>query len=201
MVITSGFIVLCVIIRRHYATTLKALHNFNQILGNLPLPELKETPQKNAGGATAVLMVSGYNGVGIHSILAIQRFFPGHFKNFVFLGVGAIDSGRFKGVAEIDGLKRHVQADMERYVHLVNRLGFYAEFKTSLGTEIIEELNDLCHEVAPFWEKKVFFMGQLAFQGETFWTRLLHNQTAFALHRRLLFAGFEAVVLPIRLRL
>jgi hypothetical protein len=55
--------------------------------------------------------------------------------------------------------------------------------------------------VAGDWPKKVYFTGQLAFEGETFWTRLLHNQTSFALQRRLLFSGLEVVILPIRVRL
>ena len=146
-------------------------------------------------------MVSGYNGVGIHSILAIQRFFPGHFKNIVFLSAGIIDSGRFKGRAEIDSLMRTVEQDLAKYVKLANKLGFYAESKAGLGTDVIEELDLLCQQTAMEWDKKVYFMGQLAFEGETFWTRLLHNQTSFALQRKLLFNGLEAVILPIRLRL
>ncbi len=37
--------------------------------------------------------------------------------------------------------------------------------------------------------------------GETWWTRLLHNQTSFTIQRRLLFSGLQAVLLPIRVRL
>jgi hypothetical protein len=94
-----------------------------------------------------------------------------------------------------------VDEDLRRYVKLANKLGFYAEFRAGLGTDITEELELLCLQVAKEWDRKVFFMGQLAFEGETFWTRLLHNQTSFALQRKLLFNGLEAVILPIRLRL
>jgi amino acid transporter len=201
IVVTSCFIGVCVLIRRHYANTLQALRDLNQVLSNIPLKDVEVAPQKNPHGPTAILMVSGYNGIGIHSILAIQRVFPGHFKNFVFLGIGIIDSGRFKGASEIDALKRNVKQDLEKYVSLANRLGFYAEYRMGLGIDAISELEKLCHTVFREWEKKVYFMGQLAFQGETFWTRMLHNQTAFALQRRLLFNGFETVILPIRLRL
>jgi hypothetical protein len=90
---------------------------------------------------------------------------------------------------------------LAKYVKLANRLGFYAESRAGLGTDVISELDVLCQQVAMEWEKKVYFMGQLAFEGETFWTRLLHNQTSFALQRKLLFNGLEAVILPIRLRM
>jgi hypothetical protein len=96
---------------------------------------------------------------------------------------------------------RNVEQDLDKYVKLANRMGFYAESKAGLGTDVIEELDLLCQQAAMEWGKKVYFMGQLAFEGETFWTRLLHNQTSFALQRKLLFNGLEAVILPIRLRM
>jgi amino acid transporter len=201
LLVTGAFVAACFSIRAHYRQTLHSLRDLNQVLGNLPLPEITEAPPKQAHSPTAVLMVSGYNGIGIHSILAIQRFFPGHFKNFVFLSTGVIDSGRFKGVDEIDDLRSTVGEDLQRYIKLANRMGFYAESRMGLGTDVIEELELLCLQVAKEWEKKVYFMGQLAFEGETFWTRLLHNQTSFALQRKLLFNGLETVILPIRLRL
>jgi hypothetical protein len=71
----------------------------------------------------------------------------------------------------------------------------------ALGTDIVQELDDLCQQVAGEWPKRVFFTGQLAFEGESWWTRLLHNQTSFNVQRRLLFNGLQAVILPIRVRL
>ncbi len=201
LAVTGFFIAVCMLIRRHDHHTTKALKELNQILTNLPLRDhVGEALVKRGTEPTAVLMVSGYNGIGIHSILAIQRFFPGHFKNIVFLSVGIIDSGRFKGRAEIDALMKSVDQDLHKYVELANRLGIYAEFRAGLGTDVIEELLFLCHKITPDWQKRVYFMGQLAFEGETFWNRLLHNQTSFELQRKLLFHGFEAVILPIRMR-
>ncbi len=93
---------------------------------------------------------------------------------------------------------KSVEQDLARYVQLANRMGFYAESSGGIGTDVIEELQFQCHKVASNWQKRVYFMGQLAFAGETFWNRLLHNQTSFELQRKLLFHGFEAVILPIR---
>lgn len=201
ILVTGALIALCFAIKRHYADTLHSLRDLNRILGGLPIKEGTETriPEKKPDAPTAVLMVGGYNGIGIHSILAIQRFFPGHFKNFVFLSVGIIDSDHFKGRSEIDALMRSVEQDLAKYVRLAQSYGFYAESKASLGTDVIEALELMCQQTGDRWSKKVFFMGQLAFEGETFWSRLLHNQTSFVLHRRLLFHGLAAVILPIRL--
>jgi amino acid transporter len=198
---TGCVIAMCMGVQRHYRATTRALRGLDDILTQLPLPDLTNPPAKQTHAPTAVLMVNSFNGMGIHSMLAIQRFFPGHFKNFVFLSVGILDSDRFKGVEEIDALKQAVEKDNSKYVEMAMRMGFYAESYMGLGTDVIEELEVLCNQVSHAWERKVYFMGQLAFEGETFWTRLLHNQTSFALQRKLLFSGFETVILPIRVRL
>lgn len=201
LAITGVLIAFCLWVHKHYNDTNKALKHLDEILTQLPLPEQYEAPTKKLDEPTALLMVNGYNGMGIHSILAIHRFFPGHFKNFVFLSVGVIDSDRFKGTAELENLKQSVNQDLEKYVVLSNKMGIYAEHRYTLETDVIEGLETLCDRVSQEWDRKVFFMGQLAFEGETFWTRLLHNQTSFALQRKLLFLGHEAVILPIRVRL
>ena len=70
-----------------------------------------------------------------------------------------------------------------------------------LGVDAIDELELLCQQAAMEWSHKIFFMGQLTFEGKPSGRDFLHNQTSFAMQRRLLFDGFETVILPIRLRL
>jgi amino acid transporter len=201
LVITGALITFCLWVHAHYRDTAKALRHLDDILTHLPLPEEAPETKKQTSKPTAVLLVNSYNGMGIHSLLSIHRLFPGHFKNFVFVSVGVIDSDRFKGKAEIDNLQNSVQADLDKYVQLSQRMGLYAESKLILETDVIEGLERVCEQVAQEWPKRVFFMGQLAFEGETFWTRFLHNRTSFVLQRRLLFNGQQAVILPIRVRL
>ena len=45
----------------------------------------------------------------------------------------------------------------------------------------------------------MFFAGKLVFQRERWFQRLLHNETAYQLQRRLQFAGLNAMVLPVRI--
>ena len=49
-----------------------------------------------------------------------------------------------------------------------------------------------------FFPPARFYLGQLVFESDRFYYRLLHNETAFAIQRRLKFAGLQAIVLPIR---
>ena len=46
--------------------------------------------------------------------------------------------------------------------------------------------------------RSIFYLGQLVFENDRVYYRILHNETAFAIQRRLQFAGLQAIVLPIR---
>lgn len=201
IVITGGFVAFCFWVHRHYGETANALKHLDEILLDLPLPEVVAPVQILPNQPTAVLMVNGYNGMGIHLFLGIHKSFPGYFKNFIFLSVGVIDTDRFKGLGEIENLKSSIRKDLDKYVELSNKMGFYAESYMTLETDVTEGLEALCQEVSPKWPRKMFFTGQLVFEQETLWNRLLHNQTAFALQRKLIFKGLEVVILPIRVRL
>ncbi|MBI3302259.1 MAG: amino acid permease, partial [Deltaproteobacteria bacterium] len=199
VLITSAVIGLCLYIHHHYREAEKSLRRLDDILLELPLPDNPPpVPPRDVNAPTAVFFVNGYNGLGIHSVLGVPRLFGTHFKNFVFVGVGVIDSSRFKGREEIDNLHRQTEESLEKYVAFVKRQGYYAEYWYSLGTDAIDELERLAHEVAKRFPRSVFFAGKLVFEQEQFWHKVLHNQAAFTLQRRLQFSGLQMVVLPVR---
>ncbi len=67
-----------------------------------------------------------------------------------------------------------------------------------VGTEAVETAEAVCNAIAREFPRAVFFAGRLVFQRERFFQRLLHNETAYQLQRRLQFAGMNAMVLPVR---
>lgn len=75
---------------------------------------------------------------------------------------------------------------------------FGASGRSSFGTDPVDELVELCPKVMAEYPRAVFFAGHLVFPQETYWTRILHSQTAYELQRRLQFQGVPMVVLPIR---
>jgi len=199
VVLTSAVVGLCLYINYQYREAEEALRQLDEVLLELPLPdEPPVVPARDTNAPTAAFFVNGFNGLGIHSVLAVPRLFGTHFKNFVFISVGVIDSSRFKGREEIDNLRRQTEENLERYVHFVKRQGAYAEYWYALGTDPIDELERLAHEVAQRFPRTVFFAGKLVFEQEGFWHKVLHNQAAFTLQRRLQFAGLQMMVLPIR---
>ena len=146
-----------------------------------------------------MLLVGGYGGLGVHALLTVQRTFPGHFKNFIFLSVGVIDAAAMKGIEEVDRVRLRTQGALEQYVQLAGRLKLAADYRMEIGTEATSVAEKLCLEVAQEFPRAVFFAGKLVVQRERWFQRLLHNETAYQLQRRLQFAGLNAMVLPVRI--
>jgi amino acid transporter len=195
---TGGFVMFCVLVRGHYRRVRRMLSTLDEVLTNLPLPEAKSIPELAVDGPTAIVLVESYAGLGIHTLLSIQRMFPRHFKNFVFCSVGLVDSGQFKGVQDVHGLEEKTRSDLEHYVELAHRMGFYAEYRYTIGTDLIGELEGMCLDLVKEFRRPVVFAGQLVFERENLFTRTLHHETAFSIQRRLQFGGVQVIILPIR---
>jgi hypothetical protein len=204
VVITTLVIGLCFFIRRHYRHVAAELDRLYSELGDLP--QVVASPSAAAVGPldphmpTAAVLVGSYGGVGMHTVLNIVRAFPGHFKNLVFLSVGVIDSGEFKGEHALENLRQRTEKMLARYVAIANSLGMPATARVGIGTEAVAEAEKLCVEIAREFPHIVFFAGKMIFQREKWYHRLLHNETALAVETRLRWLGKTMVTLPIRVR-
>ena len=199
LLVTTIIALGCMAIRRHYIRTAHSLHRLDDTLTTVPLPRSEPTAapmQRNA--QTAILTVTNFGGLGIHSLLNQFRIFPNQFKQIVFVSVGAIDSGRFKGADEIESLRKSTETELQKYVDFARKLGVPAEYRYSIGTDIVDELEALCLQASKDYPRSVTFGGQLVFQKEGAIVRWLHNQTCPALQRRLAFHGLPMVILPVR---
>jgi hypothetical protein len=77
-------------------------------------------------------------------------------------------------------------------------MGHYAEYRYTLGTDLIAELEGICLDLTKEFRRPVVFAGQLVFQRENLFTRSLHHETAYSIQRRLQFRGVQVIILPIR---
>ena len=203
LLVTGVLIAVSFWVKSHYRGTQKKLHRLNELvaaaLADDALTMVEKTPAKcDFNGRTAVFLVNGFNGLGLHTLLAVVRMFPKVYHNFVFLQVGVLDAGNFKGAAEVENLRQHSRNEVERYVSYMSRRGFYAEAHYALGTDIVDEAAKLCDHIAEKFPQSQFFAGQLAFKDESLVTRWLHNHTVFELQRRLYQNGRPMLILPIQ---
>jgi len=197
--ITSVVIALCLIIRTHYDKVKAEFKKLDLMLSELPSTEKRNTKPVDPSEMTAIQLVTGYNGFGIHTFLSIARNFPNLYKNFIFVSIAVIDTGSFKGKAEIENLKESVLKELEKYVDLARRFGFSAEYRFETGIDVVESATEICRVTSAKFPHSTVFAGQLTFDMEKFYHRLLHNETAFAIQRRLHWEGITAVILPIRM--
>jgi K+ transporter len=203
IMITTLVIGLCFITRRHYRRVATRLDQLYQELGDLPhtvSARPRPTGEVDPKKATAAVLVGSYGGVGIHTLLNIFRTFPGHFKNLVFVSVGVVDSGEFKGEHAVEDLRQRTEEMLAKYVGLASELGVPATSRMSIGTEAVAEAERLCLEVAREFPQVVFFAGKMIFQREKWYHRLLHNETALAVEKRLRWLGKTMVTLPVRVQ-
>ena len=201
LVVTGGFIGLCFLIKNHYLMVRRHLKKLDDLLTTLQFgTKRRRITRKNATASTAILMVNGYNGLGLHTMFSILKLFPDRFKNFLFVEVGTIDSSRFKGLDALHDLEVSVKSDLEKYVDLAHNLGFYSEFRYAMNVDRLEALEEICGGIAKEFRDAVFFVGKLVFERETWTSNILHSQTSLHIQKRLLFAGHQVIVMPIRLR-
>jgi amino acid transporter len=204
--VTGVLIILCLLIHGHYVRVRAKLAELNAQLGDMqelvssdekkePEPPVALDPRRQ----TAVLLVNAYSGLGIHTLLIVLKTFPGQFKQVYFASVGVLDSGNFKGVEEVARLREDRRATIDKFVRLARSLGLTAGGEFTLGTDPVAESAHLALKIRQQFPRSVFFAGKLLFEAEKWYYPLLHNETAYAITRRLQLQGIPMVVMPIRI--
>jgi len=99
--VTGALLALCYLIRGHYRARGRRLLQIHRemepVVAAVEAKASAAVPAFDATRPTAALLVGGYGGLGIHSLLTILRTFQGHYHNLVIVCVGVLDSGEFKG--------------------------------------------------------------------------------------------------------
>jgi len=166
--------------------------------GSAKVDQKKKGAEFDPKEKTAAIMVNGFNGLGLHTLFSVFRLFSGVYKNFVFVQVGTVDAGNFKGASEMENLGEHVRQETNRYVTYMKENGYYAEAFTKIGTDVVASIEEIVPEITERFQNVVFFGGQLVFPEESFVTRWLHNYIVFAVQRKLYMQGTPFIILPIR---
>jgi amino acid transporter len=197
IVVTAALVGVCMVVKAHYRAVARQLALLDADLGTLAGLE-GSGGEPDARKPTAVLLVGQFGGLGVHSMLSIQRTFPDYFANLIFVSVAVYDSGTFKGTAEIDTQRRAVEESAQKYVSLARSLGWNSSSTTAEGLDPVHEATRLCIDLSRQYPRVVFFAGKLIWKRETWMQRILHNETAYQVERRLHWKGLAMSVLPVR---
>jgi amino acid transporter len=201
LVITSVVIMLCYLIKGHYNRVRKGVRELDDLLVAIPHKGAYNADPTDPGAMTAIQLVSGYSGFGVHTFLSIIRGFPGLYKNFVFVSVAEVDAGAFKESESVGRLNQATKDSLKQYVDLARRLGFPAESRFDTSIDVVETASAICERVAREFPKSTVFAGQTVFRRPGIINRILHNETAFAIQQELRWKGITTVILPIRINI
>jgi hypothetical protein len=196
--VTGLVIGLCFVIRAHYRQVRMKLTQLYADVRHIGAHGATPLPIVDPKAPTAAVLVPSFGGIGIHTVLNIFRAFPNHFKNLVFISVGVIDSGGFKGADAVDALEESTRVMLDKYLAVAAELGVPAAVRWAIGTDAVQEAERLCLGVMKEFSVLTFFGGKVVFERERWYQRLLHNETALAIQKRLYWAGATMVVLPAR---
>ncbi len=189
-------VLICFYIKQHYGEVAKKLIRLSNTLENVKGAPPDLALPLRPGGRTAVILVGGFGGLGVHTVQTILKTFPGIYTNMIFVSVGVVDSGGFKGEEAVSTLKAETEKMLGNYVLLASRLGLASTYRAGIGTDVVEEAEKLCYAVAREFPLSTFFTGKIIFEKDLWLNRLLHNETGLTLQKRLQLAGHTMVVLP-----
>ena len=205
--ITGSLIGVALLVKSHYKNTVVLLKRLDSLISVADFSRLEAVQQATNGhgkleicptAKTAVVLVSGYNGLGLHTLFNILRLFKDNFKNFFFIQAGIMDAGNFKGAVEIEKLNAHVKGEVDHYVTFMQSQGFCAQGFSAIGIDVVDEVAALASDIYKKYPQAIFFGGEVVFPKDTFSTRLLYNHTTFAIQKKLYREGIPFLIMPIR---
>lgn len=199
VLITLAVLLICLLIKNHYTT-------LGEKLSEVDMQLKQHVSERNVSAmaidtqlATAVILIGKSPGAGMHTLLSVIRMFPQHFKNFIFLSVGTVDVESFSGQEALTHMRSEVNNTLQYFVDYCHQYGLPSQAYATYGTDTVNKLSTLSKEVGAKFPNCIFFATKLIFKNENWFTRFLHNETAFALQRELHLQGKELVILPMRM--
>ncbi|OGO96232.1 MAG: amino acid transporter [Coxiella sp. RIFCSPHIGHO2_12_FULL_44_14] len=199
VVITGTTVACCLIIKKHY-------RRFHQLKKKLDL-ELyipitvaqKPASAINPIQPTAVFLVKEI-GAAMHSLLWVNRIFPQHFHNFVFISFGEVDIGSFGSEESLRKLEEQTAGILNYLVKYSQAHGVAAESYSDFGTDAIAGITKMAEKINKKYTNTIYFSSRYVYPSENWFTRLLHSDAAGIIQRRLHALGAKMLILPLKLQ-
>jgi MFS family permease len=198
VLIIAAIAALCIFIRNHYRETKRAIQAVDEVFESQPFGPVKESVDPDPEAQTAVFIVGTSRGGGLHALLWVLRMFPGHFKNFLFVNARTVDSHAYGGEGALEKMREDAAETLEYFVDFCQSHGMASASYIGFGTDAVEEVARMCEQVNREYPNTIFFTSKLIFASDNWFTRLLHNQAALAVQRRLHLEGLQMVILPMK---
>jgi len=198
ILITTLVIAMCLVVRTHYQDTKEKIRTVDKVFAGQPFGSRTQPVAPDPNDQTAVFIVGNSRGGGLHALLWVQRMFPGHFKNFIFLNARTVDSHAYGGGGALEQMRTEANSTLKFFVDFCQSHGMASASTLGFGIDVVDEVTRLCEATNAEYPNSIFFTSKLIFESDNWFTRLLHNQAALAIQRRLHFEGLQMVILPMK---
>lgn len=189
----------CFLIKYHYQNTKDLIAQMDFVYSRLPFGESTRVEEVDNSEPTAVFIVGSSRGGGIYALEWVQKNFPKHFKKFIFINVRTVDLQSYRADELVQKNKREAEAGLHFLVKYCHSYGWAAESRLFFGTDAVEVFAKECSELASSHPNSIFFTSKLIFEHDNAIIRLLHNQAAYAILRKLHLNGLSMVILPMKI--
>ena len=190
----------CVVVRRQYDWVDRQRQKLDQLF-ELPKEELavaKSAPP-DPMQATAIFLTTDHWGPALHTLLWVQRLFPGRFRNMVFVSAVQVEASAITAPETVPRRKARIERSLDQSEAFCAREGFRTARFVAYGIDPVESLEGLIKQVSARFPDSVCFSNKLILPADRWFSEWLHNQTALSLQRQLHFAGIPLVIFPIKL--
>jgi len=198
--ITSIVIGLCFLTKAHYNKVRGGVRELDDLLTTIPTKGPVNTLTADPKSTTAIQLVNGFNGFGVHTFLTIIRSFKNLYKNFIFVSVAKWMSRPSRARTPWPAWR----AELRRPCANTSIWpAAWASPRISATSSDGHRPDRLVHHRAGQQgiPDSIVFAGQAVFRQPSLIHRLMHNETAFAIQQQLRWKGITAVILPIRINI
>ncbi|HXX94164.1 MAG TPA: hypothetical protein VEN81_11060 [Planctomycetota bacterium] len=155
----------------------------------------------------AVLLVGGQDDLGLQPIRIFSQSQSGRFRQMLLVSIGVmdyavIDAGvdrerGFEGSEEARRLHERTRSSLEPLIGAARALGIRTDWRISIATDPVPEIDALATEIAARFPKAVFFVSKLVFEKPRWYQRLLFGRRSDEILKRLERRGIPVSILPI----
>jgi amino acid transporter len=188
----------CLYVRKSYRKSNKMTALLDKELC-IPLTDAPtEAPSQDTNKPTAVIFVGDSIGVGMHTFLNIKRMFKTHYKNFVFVKVGVIDSKSAIGTKKIKRMRKDSLKELEYFTRFCTQKSIPSEHYFELSVDTLKAIKEIVSNINEKYGDTTYFASQLIFPTNKWLQKILYNKTALTIQRELYAMGFNMMILPVR---
>jgi hypothetical protein len=191
---------------RYYQSIQQELMNLSRALTAAPAGWRQSQgrnapPTPSADAPTAVLWVSGFDALGIQSILSIAETFRDAFSQIILASVHCFDVTDAERALEANQLRSSLENSLARYGQMAELFGMALGTRIALGPDPGALEAEVAEELIRSHPRVLFFIPKPVISPERWYHRLLGPIVTSSLLRRLKLRGVVAheIQVPVRI--